>query len=140
MVKLPSSEVALHAGWILNYRSLNCAQFTNFLDFANNTWQCIQPTADRGDCLILQFKIDQLKYHCRKPNYLIIIGQHCGNRSISKWNSQHGNHIFHSVALCYTQNAPMCCLPERKSCHVWCVWYRLTFVEIVRYFINPLTP
>jgi len=26
---------------------------------------------------------------------------------------------FHSVGLCYTHNAiaPVCCLPERKSCH-----------------------
>jgi len=29
---------------------------------------------------------------------------------------------FHSVGLCYTHNAPVCCLPERKSCHLWCVW------------------
>jgi len=28
---------------------------------------------------------------------------------------------FHSVGLCYTHNAPVCCLPERKSCHLWCV-------------------
>jgi len=29
---------------------------------------------------------------------------------------------FHSVGLCYTHNAPVRCLPERKSCHLWCVW------------------
>jgi len=37
---------------------------------------------------------------------------------------------FHSVGLCYTHNAPVRC-PERKSCQLWCVWQRLTFVEIV---------
>jgi len=29
---------------------------------------------------------------------------------------------FHSDGLCYTHNALVCCLPERKSCHLWCVW------------------
>ena len=29
---------------------------------------------------------------------------------------------FYSVELCYTHNAPVRCLPERKSCHLWCVW------------------
>jgi len=29
---------------------------------------------------------------------------------------------FHSVLLCDTYNAPVRCLPERKSCHLWCVW------------------
>jgi len=29
-------------------------------------------------------------------------------------------------------------LPERKNCHLWYVWYRLTFVEIVRYSINTV--
>jgi len=35
---------------------------------------------------------------------------------------KHENHIFHSVGLCYTHNAPVRCLPERKNCHLWCVW------------------
>jgi len=26
---------------------------------------------------------------------------------------KHENHIFHSIGLCYTHNAPVCCLPER---------------------------
>jgi len=34
--------------------------------------------------------------------------------------------------------APMRCLPERKKCHLWCVWQRLTFAEIVRYAINTV--
>jgi len=29
---------------------------------------------------------------------------------------------FHSVGLCYTHNTPVHYLPERKSCHLWCVW------------------
>jgi len=29
---------------------------------------------------------------------------------------------FHSVGLCYAHNAPVRCLPKRKSCHLWCVW------------------
>jgi len=45
---------------------------------------------------------------------------------------------FHSVGLCYTHNAPTRCLPERKNCHLWCVWKRVTFVEIVRYPINTV--
>ena len=28
---------------------------------------------------------------------------------------KHENHIFHSIALCYTHNAPVRCLPERKK-------------------------
>jgi len=43
---------------------------------------------------------------------------------------------FHSVGLCYTQCTRAFCLPERKSCHMWRVWERLTFVEIVIYLIN----
>jgi len=35
---------------------------------------------------------------------------------------KHENHIFHSIGLCYTHNAPMRYLPERKNCHLWCVW------------------
>ena len=30
-------------------------------------------------------------------------------------NGVHENHIFHSIGLCYTHNAPVCCLPERKK-------------------------
>jgi len=41
------------------------------------------------------------------------------------------------VYSCYTHNAPVRCLPERKNCHL-CVWLRLTFVEIVRHPINTL--
>jgi len=33
-------------------------------------------------------------------------------------------------------NALVRCLPERKKCQLWCVWWRLTFVEIVRNSIN----
>jgi len=29
---------------------------------------------------------------------------------------------FYSAGLCYTHNAPVRCLPERKSCYLWCVW------------------
>jgi len=29
---------------------------------------------------------------------------------------------FHSVGLCYTRNAPVRYLPERKSYHLWCAW------------------
>jgi len=32
--------------------------------------------------------------------------------------------------------APRRCLSERKKCHLWCVWWCLTFVGIVRYPIN----
>jgi len=28
---------------------------------------------------------------------------------------KHGNHIFHSIGLCYTHNAHVRCLPERKK-------------------------
>jgi len=28
---------------------------------------------------------------------------------------KHKNHIFHSIGLCYTHNAPVQCLPERKN-------------------------
>jgi len=28
---------------------------------------------------------------------------------------KHENHIFHSIGLCYTHNAPVRCLPERKK-------------------------
>jgi len=44
---------------------------------------------------------------------------------------------FHSIELCYTYNAPVRCLPE-TNCHLWCVWQRLTFVEIVRYPTNTV--
>ena len=37
-------------------------------------------------------------------------------------NREMQNLHFHSVGLCYTHNAPVCCLPERNSCHLWCVW------------------
>jgi len=35
---------------------------------------------------------------------------------------KHENHIFHSIGLCYTHNTPVRYLPERKNCHMWCVW------------------
>jgi len=47
------------------------------------------------------------------------------------------NHIFTQLD-CVSHNALARCLPERKSCHLWCVWQRLTFVEIVRYPINTV--
>jgi len=28
---------------------------------------------------------------------------------------KHENHTFHSIGLCYTHNAPVCCLPGRKN-------------------------
>jgi len=28
---------------------------------------------------------------------------------------KHENHIFHSIGLCYTHNAPVRCLPEGKN-------------------------
>jgi len=28
---------------------------------------------------------------------------------------KHENHIFHSVGLCYTHNAPVHCLPDREN-------------------------
>ena len=31
---------------------------------------------------------------------------------------KHENHIFHSIGLHYTHNAPVRCLPERKNCHL----------------------
>jgi len=34
---------------------------------------------------------------------------------------KHENHIFTQLD-CVTHNAPVCCLPERKKCHLWCVW------------------
>jgi len=34
----------------------------------------------------------------------------------------HENHIFHWIGLCYTHNAPVRCLPERKNVTCWCVW------------------
>jgi len=33
-------------------------------------------------------------------------------------NAKHENHIFHSIGLCYTHNAPVHYLPERKNCHL----------------------
>jgi len=47
------------------------------------------------------------------------------------------NHIFTQLD-CVTHNAPVRYLPERKSCHLWCVWWRLTFVEILRHPINTV--
>jgi len=37
-------------------------------------------------------------------------------------NGQTRKSHFHSVGLCYTHNARVRCLLERKSCHMWCVW------------------
>ena len=48
------------------------------------------------------------------------------------------NHIFHSIGLCYTHNAPVCYLPERKKIVICDVFERLTFVEVVRYPINTV--
>jgi len=31
---------------------------------------------------------------------------------------KHENHLFHSIGLCYTHNAPGRYLPERKNCHM----------------------
>jgi len=31
---------------------------------------------------------------------------------------KHESHIFHSIGLCYTHNAPVRYLPERKNCHL----------------------
>jgi len=35
--------------------------------------------------------------------------------SLSVKMGKHENHIFHSIGLCYTHNAPVRCLPERKK-------------------------
>jgi len=43
---------------------------------------------------------------------------------------------FRSAGLCYWYNTPVRCLSERKICHLWCVWYRLTFVDTVGYLIS----
>jgi len=51
---------------------------------------------------------------------------------------KHENHIFHSIGLCYTHNAPVRYLPERKKSHLWCVSQRLTFLEIERYPLNTV--
>ena len=40
----------------------------------------------------------------------------------TRQNGKHENHIFHSIGLCYTHNALVRCLPERKYCHLWCDW------------------
>jgi len=37
-------------------------------------------------------------------------------------NAETRNHIYHWIKLCYTHNAPVRYLPERKNCHLWCVW------------------
>jgi len=37
-------------------------------------------------------------------------------------NAETRNHIFHSIGLCYTCNAPVRYISERKKCHLWCVW------------------
>ena len=37
----------------------------------------------------------------------------CASALHSK-TAKHENHILHSVGLCYTHNAPVRCLPERK--------------------------
>jgi len=43
--------------------------------------------------------------------------------ALSGKTRKHENQIFHSVGLCYTHNAPVRYLPERKkNCHLWCVW------------------
>ena len=34
---------------------------------------------------------------------------------------KHENRIFHSIGLCYTHNAPVCHLPERKMLSVMCL-------------------
>ena len=45
-----------------------------------------------------------------------------------------------ALGLCCMHNActPMHCLPERNKCHLWCVWWHVTFVEIVTYPINTV--
>ena len=45
----------------------------------------------------------------------------CASTVPGKMAKMHKSH-FHSVGLCYTHSAPVCCIPERKSCHLWCVW------------------
>ena len=50
---------------------------------------------------------------------------------------EHENHIFHSIGLCYTHNAPVRCLAERKIVTVMCL-IASTFAEIVRYPINSI--
>jgi len=39
-------------------------------------------------------------------------------------NGETRRSYFHSDGLCntHTHNAPVCCLAERKSFHLWCVW------------------
>jgi len=49
---------------------------------------------------------------------------------------KHENHIFHSIGLCNTHNAPVRCLPERKKMSSVMCLIASTFVEIVRYLIN----
>ena len=39
----------------------------------------------------------------------------CQNEETWKWH-------FRSIGLCYTNIAPVRYLPERKNCHLWCVW------------------
>jgi len=52
---------------------------------------------------------------------------------------KHENHIFTQLD-CVTRTKHLCAvfLEEKKSCHLWCLWWCLTFVEIVRYPINTV--
>jgi len=48
------------------------------------------------------------------------------------------NHVFHSIALCYTHNTPVCYLPERKKLSSVMCFIVSNIVDIVRYPINTV--
>jgi len=45
----------------------------------------------------------------------------CAASTVPGQTGKRENHIFHSIGLCYTRNAPVRCLPGRKIviCHVF---------------------
>ena len=62
----------------------------------------------------------------------------CASALPSK-TGKHENNIFHSIELCYTHNAPVRCLPERKNviCDVFHIASNISW-DIARYSINTV--
>jgi len=55
----------------------------------------------------------------QKTLYYVTSNNLCFCTTWQNWETRKSHFL---LGLCYTHNAPVCCLTERKSCHLWCVW------------------
>ena len=153
-----SGKLRMWISWSISVKT-KVVHFYNYFQHNSNIY-CAKHVWNRLKCVLkLALTTPCLKnvppLACYKfdthERILIFFGRNVGNQKTpyyatsnnlcfcTTWqNGETRKSHFHCVGLCYTHNALVCCFHERKSCHLWCVWWRRKFVEIVRYPNNTV--